>query len=113
MLILFLIVVVSIFFSIFATLNTGPVLLNFGYFTIPNIPTYLVVLVPVLLTIVVSLLVQIIRNLSSSMIISNQNKKVKELRRELAETTKNYHKLELENAKLKVESGDPEDENSI
>ncbi|MFZ3301570.1 MAG: lipopolysaccharide assembly protein LapA domain-containing protein [Microgenomates group bacterium] len=113
MLTLFLIVVVSILFSIFATLNTGLVSFNFGYIVIPNIPIYLAILVPVLLTIVVSLIVHAIRNLSSSLIISNQKNKIKDLRRELAEVVKNNHKLELENAKFKAEVGEPEDANSI
>lgn len=113
MLTLFFIVIVSILFSIFATLNTGLVSFNFGYLVIPNVPIYLAILIPVLLTIVVSLIVHAIRNLSSTLTISNQKNKIKELKRELAEVTKNYHKLELENAKFKAESGEPEDENSI
>jgi uncharacterized membrane protein (DUF106 family) len=113
MLTLFLTVVVSILLSMFATLNTGTVSLHFGYFTISNAPVYLAILIPVLLTLAVSLIVHVIRNLTSILIISGQKKKINGLRRELAEVTKNYHKLELENAKFKVEVGEPEDENSI
>lgn len=113
MLTLFLTVIVSILFSMFATLNTDVVTLHFGYFTISNAPVYLAILIPVLLTLAVSLIVHVVRNLSSILMISGQKKKIVGLRRELAEVTKNFHKLELENAKFKAETGEPEDENSI
>lgn len=113
MLILFLAVAISILFSMFATINTSLITLNFGYFTLPNIPLYLAILVPVLLTLIVSLFVQVVRNLSSILIISRQKKNIKELKRELAEVTKKCHKIELENAKFKNELGEPTDENSI
>lgn len=113
MFILFLTVLLSILFSIFATLNTSLITLNFGYFAIPNTPVYLAILVPVLLTLVASLGVQLIRNLTSILKIKNQNNTIKTLKRELAEVTKSNHKLELENAKFKGENGEPEDTNSI
>lgn len=47
------------------------------------------------------------------MTISNQKSKIKVLKRELAEVTKDLHKMELENAKFKAEAGEPQDENSI
>ena len=113
MFVLFLAVTVSILFSIFATLNTGLITLNFGYFTIPNTPIYLSILVPVLLTLVASLIVQVIRNITSILKIRSQKNTIKDLKRELAEVTKNFHKLELENAKFKSELGEPTDTNSI
>lgn len=113
MFILFLTVLLSILFSIFATLNTNLITLNFGYFVVPNTPIYLAILVPVLLTLVASLGVQLIRNLSVSMKIRSQKNTIRNLKRELAEVTKSNHKLELENAKFKGESGEPEDTNSI
>lgn len=113
MFILFLTVLLSILFSIFATLNTNTITLNFGYFVLPNTPVYLAILVPVLLTLIASLAVQIIRNLTSILKIRSQKNTIKDLKRELAEVTKNHHKLELENAKFKNEIGEPTDENSI
>lgn len=113
MLILFLAIVLSIVFSLFATQNTGLITLYFYSISLPNIPIYLVVLASILLTFVISLMIQFIKNLFSGMTISNQKSKIKELKRELAEVTKDFHKLELENAKFKNELGEPQDENSI
>jgi regulator of replication initiation timing len=44
---------------------------------------------------------------------SNQKNKINDLKKELAEVTKELHKNELENAKFKNELGEPQDDNSI
>lgn len=113
MLILFLAIVLSIIFSIFATQNTGLITLYFYSYSLQNIPIYLVILASILSAFVISLLVQVIKNLSSGMTISNQKGRIRVLKRELAEVTKDLHKMELENAKFKNELGEPQDENSI
>lgn len=113
MLILFLAIVLSIIFSIFATQNTGLITLYFYKFSLPNIPIYIVILASILLAFVISLIVQLLKNLTSSMTISNQKNRIKVLKRELAEVTREFHKNELENAKFKNELGEPQDENSI
>jgi len=113
MLILFLAIVLSIAFSIFATQNTGLVSLYFYNYSIPNIPIYLVILISALSAFGICLFVQLLKNLSSGMTISNQKKQIKSLKKEMAEVTRDLHKLELENAKFKAELGEPEDQNSI
>lgn len=113
MLILFLAIVLSVIFSIFATQNTGLITLYFYNFSLPNIPVYIVILATALIAFAFSLVLQIIKNLSSGMVISSQKNKVKELKKELAEVTREHHKLELENTKFKAELGEPEDDNSI
>jgi uncharacterized integral membrane protein len=113
MLILFLATVLSIIFSIFATQNTGQITLYFYNYSLPNIPIYLVILAAALVAFVLSLIFQLIKNLSTGLTISSQKSKVNELKKELAEVTREHHKLELENTKFKTELGEPEDENSI
>ena len=113
MLILFLAIVLSIIFSIFATQNTGQITLFFYNFSLPNIPIYLVVLASALVAFILSLIFQLIKNLSTGLTISSQKTKVNELKKELAEVTRELHKIELENAKYKAELGEPDDENSI
>lgn len=113
MLTLLLTVGLSIIFSIFATQNTSAVSLNFANYISPSIPVYLAILIPVLLTIVVALFIQGIKNFAMKHMISNQKNTIKNLKRELAEVTKEYHKMELENAKFKNELGEPVDEDSI
>lgn len=113
MLILFLAIVLSIIFSIFATQNTGQITLFFYNFSLPNIPIYLVVLASALVAFILSLIFQLVKNLSTGLTISSQKTKVNELKKELAEVTRELHKIELENAKYKAELGEPDDENSI
>lgn len=113
MLILFLATVLSVIFSIFATQNTAQITLHFYSYSLPNIPIYLIILASALSAFILSLIFQLIKNLSSGMRISNQQGSIKDLKRELAEVTKELHKMELENAKIKAVSGEPEDENSI
>jgi uncharacterized integral membrane protein len=113
MLILFLAIVLSIIFSIFATQNTGQITLFFYNFSLPNIPIYLVVLTSALVAFILSLIFQLVKNLSTGLTISSQKTKVNELKKELAEVTREFHKIELENAKYKAELGEPDDENSI
>jgi len=113
MLILFLAIVLSIIFSIFATQNTGLITLYFYNYSLQNIPVYLVILASVLSAFIISLVVQLVKNLTSGITISNQKSRIKVLKRELAEVTKDLHKVELENAKFKTELGEPDDTNSI
>ena len=69
---LFFTVALGIFFSVFATQNTGLVSLNFVGYTIPNIPIYLAILVPVLITLLVGWFIQFIKSISSRMAGSSQ-----------------------------------------
>lgn len=110
---LFFTVALGIFFSIFATQNTGLVNLNFIGYTIPNIPIYLAILIPVFLTLLLGWFIQFIRSISTRMAGSSQKSKINELKKELGEVTKDLHKNELENAKFKNELGEPQDDNSI
>lgn len=113
MLILFLAIVLSVVFSIFATQNTSLITLYFYNFSLPNVPVYIVILVSVIISFAASIIIQALKNISSGITISNQEKRIKTLKKELAEITKEHHKLELENAKFKSELGEPDDENSI
>ena len=111
--ILFCIVALSIIFSVFATQNISLVTLYFLGYSINNIPIYLVVLLPVLASLSFCVLIQVVRNLTSNRTIKHQRKLINGLKRDLAEVTKDFHKLELENAKFKNELGEPQDEDSI
>ncbi len=106
-------VLIAALFAFFATQNTVPVSINFMGYTLSNIPLYLVVLIPLLVGLLLSFLLHLAKDLSSSLTISEEKGRVKNLKKELADVTKQAHKLEVENAKLKAETGEPTDENSI
>ncbi len=100
-------------FAFFATQNTSGVSLNFAGYVLSDIPLYLVILFPLLTGLVLSFLFHMVKDLSASLTINEGKTRVKSLKKELAEVTKQAHKLEIENAKLKTQTGEPEDENSI
>lgn len=106
-------VILATFFAFFATQNTSGVSLNFAGYVLPNIPLYLVVLVSFLIGLVLAFFFHTIKDLSSSLAISGEKGKVKKLKEEVTEATKQAHKLELENTRLKAETGEKEDEDSI
>ena len=100
-------------FAFFATQNTDLVSINFAGYVLSNIPLYLIVLLPLLIGLLISFLLHMAKDLSSGLTINEEKNKVKNLKKELAEVTKEAHKLEIENAKLKAETGESTDENSI
>lgn len=110
---LFSAVALSILFSIFATQNTGPVTINFGDYVVPNIPVYLVILIPLLIGLILAIFFHMTKNLSQSLTINEQKDEIKKLKKELAEVTKSAHQFEIENAKIKSENGIEKDEDSI
>jgi uncharacterized integral membrane protein len=106
-------VAVGTLFAIFGTQNTEGISLNFGQYTLNNVPTYLAVLTPLVLGLLIAYFIYLARHLSESLTINEQKDKIKKLTEELAETTKTAHKLQLENIKLKKDFGQPSDSNSI
>lgn len=113
MLTLVVTVLLAITSAYFATQNTSLISLNFGGYILTNIPLYLAILIPLLLGLVLSFLFHLVKDLSSSLSLSEQKDRTKRLKKELDEVTKQAHKLEVENAKLKTQIGEPTDENSI
>jgi len=103
----------GVLFAIFGTQNTIPVTLHFAGRTLPNIPLYLAVLVPLLIGLILALLFHIFRDLSQSLTINEQKDEIKRLKKEIAEVTKDAHKFQLENTKIKSENETPADADSI
>ena len=114
MLTLVITVILGLGFALFATQNTNPVSIYIGSNSISDIPLYLVILLSILLPLLVSGFIYLLRSLSSSLTLSEKEEDIKKTKQELAEVTKQAHKLELENTKLKAELGrEDEDEDAI
>lgn len=105
-------VALGIAFAVFATQNTSTVTINLGNYVLANIAIYLIVLVSFFTGIFIAFVIYFIKNLSSSLTMGEKDEQIKKLKSELAQTTKEAHKLELENTKFKAESGEF-DEDSI
>ncbi len=106
-------VVLGTVFAIFSTQNTNQIDLYVGKFTVHSVPVYLAILIPLLIGMTLAYFIYIARNLSQSLTIREQKEKLSKLSNELAETTKEAHKLQLDNVRLKKEHGEPIDGNSI
>ena len=106
MVILFFAVVFGVAFAIFASYNTESVDINFVNYVLSGVPVYLVVLAPLLFGTFVSFIIYLIKNLWSDLTVDEFKDEVKKLKQELGEITKEAHKLELENTKLKAKIGE-------
>jgi uncharacterized integral membrane protein len=110
---LIIVVISSIVFSYFATLNTKTVSLSLGYTTIQNIPMYLVVLASLLIGLLLAGLINSIHSFYTNIKINAKNKKIAENKDTIGELTKRLHQLEIENTELKTKHGSTEDPNAL
>lgn len=106
-------VTLSVFFAVFATQNTGVVSLNFGQYSITDIPIYLVALLPMAIGIFVALFFHLTNGLSQKLTINEQREELKKLKKEIAEASKRVHQLEIENIKIKNDGAEETDEDTI
>jgi uncharacterized integral membrane protein len=105
MIVLLVAIIFGVAFAVFANFNTGEVDINFVRYVLKGVPLYLVILVPLLIGVLVSYIIYLIRALSSDLTVSEYKDETKNLKKELAEVTKEAHQLELENAKYKAREG--------
>lgn len=97
----------------FSTQNTQVLSLYFANYSINSIPVYIVVLVSLLLGFFVSWVINLFDVISSSFKIRGKESTIKQADKQISELTKKVHELELENARLKGESGHPNDDKSL
>lgn len=114
MIALILFFVFGLLFGYFATLNTTLVSLHLGPYTPVDAPLYLVVLLCLCLGVLFAGVFAFFKSLSSKVSLSRKESELTNLKRDLAELTKKNHQLELENTKLRVQSGEEStDDNSL
>ena len=108
------IIVFGVLFSIFATNNTQTIDMSLGSYKITDIQLYLVVLIAIGIGVVIAGIYYLIHWLSVSMTMGEKDKEIKDYRKEINMLTKEVHKLELENTKLKSKLDEEDfDEESI
>lgn len=106
MLTLLILIIFSVGVAYFSTQNTQNVSIAFDQYTVASIPLYLVVLASLFLGIFISLIISLVGSISSSLTLHGKESKIKEAQRRAAELTKQVHQLELENERLKAQSGE-------
>lgn len=114
MFILILLLVVGSILVYISKYNFMPVSVNFGVYTISDIPLYYVIVGSFLIGLFLSYLVYLIRFIFMSFKLRGKDKEIKKDKNEVLELTKRVHQLELENEKLKHNpSPEPEDQNAL
>lgn len=99
--------------AFFATQNTQPISITLANYSLTSIPTYVIVLVSLLLGFVVSWLISLVDVISTAFKIRGKESTIKNANKQVSELTKRVHQLELENERLKGESGHPTDDKSL
>jgi len=97
----------------FATINTETITINFGYNKIGNIPLYITVLAPLFIGLFSAWIFNLKNDLEHKHVKKRMKVDFNDARNEIAELTRRVHKLELENTRLKAETGKSIDEDSI
>ncbi len=110
---LIVLVVFGIGVAFFATQNTQTISITLGSYHLSGVPLYLIVLVSLLLGFVVSWIISLVDVISSAFKIHGKESTIKDANKQISDLTKNVHQLELENERLKAESGHPSDEKSL
>lgn len=105
MIALILFVIFGLGFALFATQNTAPTTLNFGQYVLENVPLYLTVLATFGLGLLFATVFYIAKSITSGFLINKKRNEVEHLQRENTQLLKRIHQLELENTKLKAETG--------
>lgn len=99
--------------ALFATQNTQSISVTLLNYPLKSVPLYLIVLGSLLLGFVVSWVISLVDVISSAFKIHGKENKIKDANREISELTKRVHQLELENERLKGESGHQSDDKSL
>lgn len=113
MLNILLILALGAVFTYIAQDNLTPVTLQIGKYILSDIPLFYVIIGSLGIGLSLSYVMQLIRSFSTSLILRNKNKTIKQGTDNVLELTKRVHQLELENEKLKYKSVEPSDANAL
>ena len=113
MLALIVLFIFGIGVAFFATQNTQAISITLANYSLTGIPLYLIVLVSLLLGFVICWIISFVDVIASALKIHGKENTIKNANKQIAELTKRVHQLELENERLKAESGHPSDDKSL
>ncbi len=116
LLIVFALIVLVIFgigVAFFATQNTQTISITLANYPLTGIPLYLIVLASLFLGFVVGWIISFVDVIASALKMHGKENTIKNANKQISELTKRVHQLELENERLKGESGHPADDKSL
>lgn len=110
-------VIITLLFGLiitfFAIQNTGTVTLNFLNYTIPGIPTYLVIVGALLVGLLFSWIISLVKDIGTGFTLRGKENKIKDYKKENAQLLKENHQLELENTRLTATKNATSDDRSM
>lgn len=111
---LILLLVVGSLLVYISKYNFTPVSVNFGFYSITNIPLFYVIVGSVVAGLLISYLINLIPTISTYFALRGKNSEIKKGKDEVLELTKQVHQLELENERQSNASVvKPKDPNSL
>lgn len=110
---LLLFILFGIAFGYFATLNTAPISISFGYPLFSGIPLYLVIFGSLILGVVFTTMFYLIESFGKKKLIKEQTKEIVQMKKENSELIKRNHELEIENARLQATYGEVSAEDDV
>ncbi len=97
----------------FGTQNTQTISVTLANYNLNGIPVYVIVLGSLLLGFIISWIISLVDVISSAFKIRGKESSIKDANKQIANLTKTVHQLELENERLKAQSGHPSDDKSL
>lgn len=99
--------------AFFAIQNTAIISLKFLNYTIPGIPSYIVIVGALLVGLFSSWIISFINDIATGFTMRGKDNKIKDYKKENAEYLKQIHQLEIENAKLKTSTNTSKEDKSL
>lgn len=113
MLNLIITILFGLIIAYFAAQNTGSVSLHFLNYEVSRVPLYIVVIGALLVGLFLSWIISLVNGIAAGFTLRGKENKITNYKKELADLTKRFHQLELENTKLKAETNAPADDKSL
>lgn len=99
--------------AFFAIQNTATISLNFLNYTIPSIPSYIVIVGALLVGLFFSLIISFVNDITTGFTMRGKDSKIKDYKKENTEYLKRIHQLEIENTRLNANTNTLEDDKSL
>lgn len=113
MIALILFVVIGVLFAYFATLNTTLTAINLGGYIVSDIPLYIVVISAFAIGLFTGGLFSVVKQLLNQRKLYKQNSQLSKIKQDTLSLTREIHKLEIENARLKTKLGESVDDAEV
>lgn len=110
---LLLFILFGIAFGCFATLNTTPISISFGYSLMSGVPLYLVIFGSIILGVLFTTIFYLVESFGRKKKVAQQAKEIAQIKKENIDLVKKNHELEIENTRLQATYGEISAEDEV